>query len=249
MSTELARQQMGIDDLIQMGVEQKSSVEQMAQLFDLKLRYDADLAQKAFNEAFTAFKAETIIIHRDKENTQYSKAATPTTPARRAMYTSLENMVATVTPFLSKHGLFHNWEIDQSNGITVTCVITHTLGHCKRVPMTGPPDTSGAKNPLQQIKSTITYLKVATFESACGLASAFGSYNDDGNASGTKERMGEADLVAAIDNISAAMNSEQLKLYYSGPYKEAAGMGDSAAMDALIAAKDKRKAELAQEAA
>jgi hypothetical protein len=50
--------------------------------------------------------------------------------------------------------------------------------------MNAPADTSGAKNVIQQIKSTITYLKAVTFESICGLASTDATVDDDGNSAG-----------------------------------------------------------------
>ncbi len=188
-------------DLIQRASAQGASIEQMAQLFDLKLRVEADEAKKAFNEAFTAFKAEDIRIVRDKENTQYSKAAKDGLPARKAMYTSLENMVAVVTPYLSRHGLAHSWDTSVAGGmVTVACVLTHVLGHSRMVSIPGPLDESGAKNKLQQIKSSMTYLKVATFESVCGLASALGNLDDDGNGAG--KPMEESKAPAPIRTIS-----------------------------------------------
>ena len=213
--------------------------EMLRELFLFKKEVEAHEAEKAFYVAFTAFKNEPLTIIRDKENKQYSKPDAP------AMYTSLENMVAVVTPILSKHELSASWEIDQTNGVTVTCVVTHVLGHSKRVPMTAGPDTSGAKNPLQQIKSTLTYLKVATFESACGLASTYGNLSDDGNASGKSQPMDDCDIVAHLDNIAAAPTQEKLRLFFKAAYNEAQAKSDKKAMESFIVAKDRRKAELA----
>jgi hypothetical protein len=240
-ATELAVQHQGVTPmrLIELAAERGATIEQMQQLFELKLRVEADESKKAFHDAFTAFKAETIRIVRDKENTQYSK------PGRPAMYTSLENMVATVTPFLSKHGLSHHWDVQQSNGIAVTCVLTHTLGHSIAVTMSGPADDSGAKNKLQQIKSTVTYLKVSTFESVCGLASAFGSVNDDGNSAGGKEPMGIEEFAPLLENIECAATLTELKKFFADAYKRAGDLGDQAAQKSFLVAKDKRKAELA----
>jgi len=218
----------------------QASVEQTAQLYALQLQWEANEAKKAYQAAFTAFKAETIRIVRDKENKQYSKPGSP------AMYTSLENMVATVTPFLSKHGLSHHWEINQEGQISVSCVLTHTLGHSTSVTMSGPPDDSGAKNKLQQIKSTTTYLKVATFESVCGLASAYGSLNDDGNSAAPKPQgMPEQELLAALDAIANAAHVTELHTIFTAHYKAARAVGDQDAMNQILSAKDKRKEELA----
>lgn len=227
-------------DLIQRASEHGASIEQMQQLFELKLRVEADEAKKAFNEAFTAFKSEDIRIVRDKENTQYSK------PDKKAMYTSLENMVSTVTPFLSKHGLSARWDISQTGVIVVACILTHILGHSNTVSISAAPDKSGAKNDLQQIKSTLTYLKVGTYEAVCGLASAFANCDDDGNSSGRiSPKMPEQDVVGWLDSIEGAGNAEELKRIFSAAYMAAQQMGANAVLAEFIKAKDKRKKELA----
>ena len=48
--------------------------------------------------------------------------------------------------------------------------------------MKGPPDTSGSKNTLQQIKSTITYLEVSTYQAVTGVVAEDSNLDDDGNA-------------------------------------------------------------------
>ena len=60
--------------------------------------------------------------------------------------------------------------------------MTHTLGHSESVEADGPLDTSGSKNPLQQYKSTRTYLKKEAYCAITGIASA--DNDDDGNLSG-----------------------------------------------------------------
>lgn len=226
--------------LIEMAAARGASIEQMAQLFDLKLRVEADEARKAFVQAMAAFKGETIRIRKDKENTQY------TTAGKASRYVSLGNLVGTVTPFLSKHGLSARWDVDQSAGIKVTCIVTHAMGHSESVSMLCPPDKSGSKNPIQEIKSSITYAKVCTFESICGLASIDGNLDDDGNGSGKHPEIPEQAYVAHMDNIQNAGSAEELKRLFAAAYEEARKTGDKDAMAAFIKAKDNRKAELAR---
>jgi hypothetical protein len=110
-------------------------------------------------------------VTKDKANKQYG-----------SKYTSIGNMFNTVTPRLSKYGFSVNFEVQQAEMITVTCIVTHKLGHSESVSMSAPPDGSGSKNTLQQIKSTLTYLRAATFESAIGIASSDANLDDDGNS-------------------------------------------------------------------
>lgn len=159
------------DSLIALGLEKGASLEQIRELYDFKRQWEADEAKKAYMQAITDFKANPPKIFKDKHNKQYG-----------SMYTSIEGLVNSAIPALSKHGLSHRWDSKQDDGLVfVTCILSHVLGHSERVTMSGPPDASGKKNPIQQIKSTRTYLKGETFEAITGLASETFNQSDDGN--------------------------------------------------------------------
>lgn len=161
-------------DMLSAAVERGDAVEKLTQLMDLYERWEAAQAKKAYTEAKAAFKANAPMIFKDMENKQY-----------RSMYSSIGNVVNTMNAALSKYGLDASWDYDQTEGfIKVTCILTHSQGHSERVSLSGPPDNSGSKNPIQQIKSTTTYLKLATFEGVTGIASKEGNKDDDGNSAG-----------------------------------------------------------------
>ncbi len=161
------------DALIQLAMQTGADLDRLERLMEMKERYERAEAQKAFTEAMVAFKAENIVVKKDRDNLQFG-----------SRYTSLGVLVNTVTPFLSKHGLSADWDLDQADGITVICTLTHRLGGFKSVRFSGPKDTSGKKNDLQQIKSTVTYLKSVTYESVCGIATTDANMDDDGNGAG-----------------------------------------------------------------
>lgn len=239
MTDALARQQVTpIMDMVARAVE-AGNLEMVKELYAFQRQIDADNALQAFNAAFTAFKKSAIRVIKDKENTQYSKGE------KKAMYTSLGRLVETVTPFLSLNDLSHAWEIDQSNGIKVTCVLSHTLGHSKRDSVTFPADKSGAKNPLQEIKSAITYGKAATFESVCGLASTDANLDDDGNgATPRANAVPDEKFIERMELIENANDEKTLQAAYFDAVKEARGIGDKDSERRYAKAKDKRKAEL-----
>ncbi len=205
-------------------------VTKLKELLDVRERWEKNEARKAFVEAMTAFKAHAIRVERDKVNTQYN-----------SRYVSLGNLVATVTPYLSQHGLSAQWDIDQTNGIKVSCVVRHTRGHSESVAMVVPPDISGSKNPIQQIKSAITYAKACTFESICGLASSEANLDDDGNAAGSGSGINADELCEFLMN---AKDVPELQKLFTKYYAEAKGAKDVSAQKALIKAKDRRKQEL-----
>lgn len=203
------------------------SVDMLERLLSFKREIEKDERKRAFGLAMTAFKAETIVLIKDKLNKQYE-----------SKYITLENLVATVTPFLSKHGLSADWELDQIAGIKVTCVVSHEGYEGKRVPMIVPPDDSGKKNAIQQIKSAITYAKTCTYESALGLAASNSNLSDDGNSTSNGE------LSERIEWIQNARNLEELQTLYKDAYKLFSD--NPGAQRAIIQAKDMKKKELMQ---
>jgi hypothetical protein len=103
-------------------------------------------------------------------------------------------------PLLSKNGLTHSWDTQQdANGlVTVTCHVEHAAGHSKSVTLRAMPDSSGAKNSVQAIGSTITYLARYTFLAALGIAQA--DLDDDGAGSGGEAKV-TADQVGEINDL------------------------------------------------
>lgn len=179
-------------EMIRLAVETGSDLEKLEKLLALQERWEANEAKKAYHEAMAQFKANAPKIIKDKQNAQY-----------KSMYTTLGNLVNTVNPELSKHGLSASWDIFQNGIIKVTCKMTHRMGHSEHAEASAPADTSGSKNAIQQIKSTITYLKAVTFESICGLASTDANLDDDANGA-TSEPIDEAQLATLVDYITAA---------------------------------------------
>lgn len=167
------------------------SVERVNQAFDFYQRVQADAARKAFLRAKAAFKAAAPTVLKDKKNKQYN-----------SRYASIGGVVNPVNEALSEHGLDAKWDHEQTDkGIKVTCILSHAMGHSDSVTLFGPPDVSGSKNPIQQIKSTLTYLKLATFESVVGIATIEGNLDDDGKAAG-----------ASADDLATISEDQQKEL-------------------------------------
>ena len=223
-------------DLLRIAVTNGAGLEQIEKLMDLQERYRQQEARSAFVQAMSDFKAHAIVVLKDKINPQYN-----------SKYVSLGNLVATVTPFLSQHQLSVHWNVDQTQppSIKVTAIVTHALGHAESVSMVVPPDTSGSKNVIQQIKSAITYAKACTFESICGLASTDATLDDDGNAAGTQApRPHLDDLQERLEYLANCRTIEELQGQFKAAYSAARDLNDQDAMRQIIAAKDRRKKEL-----
>lgn len=178
--------------LLALAVQQGADLTKLEKLMDLERQWKADKAREAYYKALAEFKKVSVIVTKDKVNKQYN-----------SRYAGIGNTVNTVNAAMAPFGLNARWDFQQGETITVTCILSHTLGHNEKVSLSGPPDESGSKNTLQQIKSTVTYLEVATYQAVTGTVSSDIS-DDDGN--GSVERITEhqaADLKALIDEVEA----------------------------------------------
>lgn len=180
--------------MLAIAVERGDSIEQLRQLMDLRDRWEAAENKKAYVTAFAAFKKNMPDVVKDMLNKQYGSD-----------YSSLANLVNTTNRALGEYGLHATWKPDTTtNVIAITCLVTHVDGHSESVTISGPPDTSGTKNPLQAIKSTLTYLEGATFQAITGVVARSASKDDDGNGAGKKP---EVAAPAGYDNWHADMSA------------------------------------------
>lgn len=184
------------------------SPEEIGQMMDLQERWERREAEKAYNAAFAAFKAEAVRIIKGRSVTDG--------PLRGKSYAELHDVVDAVTPALSRHGLSASWKLtrDEKDWIEVTCALKHVGGHSESVSMGGPPDVGGAKNALQARASTKSYLERYTLKAICGVAE--GGDDTDGSppptpvplhllAAAREAAMGGwASLSAHIKSLSAA---------------------------------------------
>ena len=135
--------------LLQMAVQQKANVDQLTKLFELQERWQASQACQAYNAAMAKFKH----------------------------HATLDHVTEAIIQTLSAVGISHRWKVSQSPEIAVTCVLTHEMGHSEETTLKALPDTSGSKNSIQAIGSTVTYLERYTLLAATGMAAA-GTDND-----------------------------------------------------------------------
>lgn len=193
--------------MIETMVSRGGDLANLDKMLDLQIKWEANEARKAFVAAMAAFKAEPMEIlkrklvsftTRDGDTTSYTHA-------------ELSDVTDAVVPAMGKHGLSHRWEVQQQGGqITVTCTITHALGHSEAVSMTAAPDNSGKKNAIQQVASTTTYLQRYTLLAATGMATK--GMDDDGRSYDYREEAGvDPDYSEWFKKIDAAPDLTSLR--------------------------------------
>lgn len=161
--------------MLQIAVEQGADLDKLSKLMDLQERWEKNEARKAYVAALTAFKEHPPTVMKNKR-ASFGRSDSKT----EYEYATLAQVVDVIAPALSKHGLSHRWATEQSKegGIAVTCWLTHQMGHSESVTLTANADTSGSKNSIQAIGSTVTYLQRYTLLAITGLAAV--DQDDDG---------------------------------------------------------------------
>lgn len=176
-------------ELLSRALDRGADLAMVEKLMDLAERQDRNLAKKAFDAAVADAKAEIPVIQKNREG-------------HNSKYADLGAFAEAVNPVLAKHGLNYRYRSEQDGPtIRVTCVLTHRDGHSEETTLSGGPDTSGAKNSIQAIASTITYLSRYTLKLALGLADAEG--DDDGKAAGGNEAISPEQLKELQSKITS----------------------------------------------
>lgn len=221
--------------LIEMAVQKGADAQQLAILMDLQLKWEANEARKQFEAAFQQFKRNAPEILKTKH------VSFPTSTGGRTDYwhAELDKITPIITDALLAVGIDATWETSDANGkTTITCIL-QGFGHIgRKATLSGPADTSGGKNSVQAIGSTVTYLQRYTLLSACGLA-AKGS-DDDGKTEG----MAEDAIFDYCVQMTDCTTLEELRKAFEGARAVAKSAGDMQALERFVKVKDEKKREL-----
>lgn len=150
--------------ILNKALESGVTPEVMEKLLAVQQRWEAGEAKKAFDKAMAKAKAEIPVLHKGNEvkfgNTHYQ-------------YEDLASIARTIDPILSRHGLGYRWRTDSDAKTTsVTCIVSHELGHSEETKLAAPNDQSGNKNAIQAIGSAVTYLQRYSLKAALGLSAS-----------------------------------------------------------------------------
>lgn len=196
-------------DMIRLAVEKGADLDKLEKLLGLQERWEANEARKAYHKSMAAFKENPPKIKKDKTVNYKTDKGTV-----KYNHATLANVVEQITAELSKHDLSASWRTQQNGTISVTCRITHALGHSEETMLTANADQTGSKNSIQAIGSTITYLQRYTLLALLGLATK--DQDDDGKAAEPVAVISEQQLSALLDMIASTETDAEKFLKYMG---------------------------------
>ena len=202
--------------MLQLAVEQGADIDKLEKLMALQERWESNAAKKAYVSAMSNFRRECppIAKTRTGHNTKYA---------------GLAETLDQIKNLLADCGLSHSWQTQQNDAlVSVTCTVTHEGGHSESTSLSAAPDTSGSKNSIQAVGSTVSYLERYTLFAILGLASQ--DMDTDGNPETPQD---------AIDALQGAETLEAL----GALFKEFWNKYPKARKE-LVVIKDIRKKEL-----
>lgn len=157
------------DQLLALAVDKDLDIDKLAKLMELQDRYNKEQARKAFFRALAAFQSECPEIRKTKGGADLGHQGKPS-----YFYAPLGDIDRQIKGPLKKFGLTKKWEfgVTEKNEILCTFIATHIDGHSESTTLTGPPDDSGKKNPLQANNSAVSYLMRYTLIAGLGITTA-----------------------------------------------------------------------------
>lgn len=168
--------------------------DRIERFIELKERIEAKAARIAFDSAIAEAKAQIGPIEKNREG------------HNKVRYADFAAYARVVDPIITQLGLSYRFRTEQSDRITVFCVVSGH-GHHEENSLSGPADTSGSKNAIQSIGSTLSYLQRYTLIQALGLSA---SQDDDGQSSGAGEVI-DAEQVAVLRALLDETQSDTAK--------------------------------------
>ena len=173
-------------------------IDKMERLMAMHERMVARDAKAAYAAALSAMQPELPIITERGEIKNNSGNV-------QSKYALWEDINQAISPILCKHGFALSFRTGDDGGkVKVTGVLSHQQGHSEETTIVLPADTSGNKNAVQAVASSVSYGKRYTAGALLNLTSR--GEDDDGRKAGGEPTISEkqvADLKAVLTEVGA----------------------------------------------
>ena len=156
-------------------------IEKLERLLAMHERMQAKQAEQQFSEALSAMQEEMPVIGerggiKDKNGRIQST------------YALWEDINEMIKPALARHGFALTFRIPSNDrGIQVEGVLSHRAGHRETTSILLPVDTSGSKNGVQAVASSVSYGKRYTAGALLNFTTT--GEDDDGNGPAVTPRV------------------------------------------------------------
>ena len=179
-------------------------IDKMERLLQMQERIFERQAKAEYALAFSQMQGELPSIERNGKIIIHDKNDRNKIIQETA-FATWEDINEAIKPVLKEHGFSLSFPIGQTaeGRITVTCVLLHRGGHSEQTTMVLMHDSSGSKNSVQAIGSSVSYGKRYTASAMLNITSH--GEDDDGKIAGEPEYISSdqeitlRDLILAVD--------------------------------------------------
>jgi hypothetical protein len=161
------------------------NVDKMEKLLQMAERLEARDAKQAYTRAFLQMKPKLPIITRYgvievREKSQTGKRDGDV--VQSSPYAKWEDIDEAITPILTEYGFVLTFKSGMAadGKVLITGILTHESGHSEDTTMALPHDSSGSKNSVQAVGSSLSYGKRYTATFLLNIRTK--GEDDDGNA-------------------------------------------------------------------
>ena len=186
-------------------------VDKMLRLMEMQERMMAKQAEIAFNEAMTRLQPKLPVITK-RGKIEFKGAI-------QSKFAKYEDIDELIRPLLSMEGF--SVSFDQLKSGEYSCKLSHVGGHSETKTLTLPADTSGSKNSIQAIGSTVSYAKRYLVGMHLNIITK--GEDNDGNSVGLigdREQQQILDLFAACEMNTAASRAKFFEVAESSKVEE-----------------------------
>jgi hypothetical protein len=122
--------------------------DKMQKLLDMHERIQANAAKVEFSAAMASMQCDIPSIA--ERGAGHNKIT----------YATLEDINDVIKPIMQRYGFAMSFKVEHAQaGISVTGILMHRAGHREETTMLLPSDTSGSKNAVQAVASSVSYGK------------------------------------------------------------------------------------------
>lgn len=178
-------------------------VDKMERLLEIQMRVMDKQAEMQFNQDFSKMQNELpeiteggAIAHNGKLISKYARWD--------------EDINPVIKPILSKHGFSLSFRVNTKEKIDVTAVLSHIGGHSIQTEISLPHDSSGSKNAVQAVGSSVSYGKRYTAGSLLNLTT--GGMDDDGKGP-ELPKISESQVKQVQDKLKSVLGDETKPFY------------------------------------
>lgn len=162
-------------------------IERVERMYAMYERAAARNARSAYDDALALMQPELPVIDKRGKGNNGNK------------YALWEDIAESVLDVTGKHGFSLTFRVQQlDKAVHVTAVLSHRDGHREETSFPFPLDTSGNKNPIQAVGSSISYGKRYT---ACALLNIITRGEDDDGGRGAKQKSSAAAKRDGTDKV------------------------------------------------